>query len=132
MYSTEYAMTKYPVVPAGVIYSIVDAFVGQKSLASIGKNFGIQHVVRWKMSSQKLEKPLPLPPVVYSWIVQAMIGALFTEQGPKAVKQVMQKHIFSRAIDADEHINMHIKLNKPRKLLLDIFKTLNKPKPTAR
>jgi dsRNA-specific ribonuclease len=84
------------------------------------------------MSAEKLENPVPLPPMVHSWIFQAMIGALFIEQGPLAVKQVLQKHIFSRAVDADEHINMHIKLNKPRKMLLDIVKAQNKPKPIAR
>jgi dsRNA-specific ribonuclease len=49
MYGTEYVMSKYPVIPAGVVYSIVDAFVGQKSLSSVGKSFGMQHLVRWKV-----------------------------------------------------------------------------------
>ena len=51
MYVTEYVMTKYPLIPAEVVGSITDAFVGQTSLASVGKQLGVQFIMRWKVHS---------------------------------------------------------------------------------
>lgn len=49
MYVTEYVMAQYPLIPAEVVSSIVDAYVGSESLASLGKLFGVQYVMRWKV-----------------------------------------------------------------------------------
>ena len=48
-YCTEYVVNKYPKLPAEVAETIIESFVGQTSLASIAKQFGLQFVIRWKV-----------------------------------------------------------------------------------
>lgn len=127
-YSTEYVLAKYPTLPSGACESIVDAFVAQPSLASVGKTFGVQFVMQWKLSG-KQEMP---PPSARSWIVQSIVGALYSEQGPLAVKKFMKSHILSRSVDVDAHLDLYVKLRKPRVMLRYLTKSMNKPNPVAR
>ena len=51
LFVSQYVMSKYPKLPAPVCASIVEAYIGQASLASVGKSCGIQFVTRWKVES---------------------------------------------------------------------------------
>lgn len=129
-YTTEYVLHKYPKLPSEVVETIVDAYVGQTSLASVAKQFGVQFAMRWKLSEQA-DEPMP-PPSTRSWIIKSLVGAIYSENGPMAAKQFIKTHIFPRAVDVDQHIDMYVKMKKPRVLLSYLTKSLNKPKPVAR
>jgi dsRNA-specific ribonuclease len=64
--------------------------------------------------------------------MESIIGALYAEKGPSATKEFIKKHILSRAVDVDAHIDLFVKLRKPRVLLKALTKSLNKPSPIAR
>ena len=129
-YTTEYVIFKYPKLPAEVVDTIVEAYVGQNSLASIAKQFGVQFAMRWKLT-ERANAPIP-PPSTRSWIMESLVGAIYSESGPMATKEFIKTHIFPRAIDVDKHLDIHVKLQKPRVLLNHLTKSLNKPKPVAR
>ncbi len=129
MYVSEYVMAKYPEIPADVVQSIVEAYIGQNSLASVGKQLGVQFVMRWKLTN---EADSVGPPSVRSWIVNALIGAHYLENGPLETKKWISQHILSRAVDVDAHLDLHVKLGKPRQMLSFLTKSLNKPSPVAR
>ncbi|KAJ3270511.1 hypothetical protein HDV01_007767 [Terramyces sp. JEL0728] len=138
MYVTEHVLHKYPALPAPVCASVVESFVGNASLANVGKIFGVQFVMRWKVSvclSQESEQDSQVKmgtPLVRSWIVESLVGAIYEHQGPLAAKQFIQTHILSRNIDTDLHVDAYVKVSKPRVLLTEIIRKLSKPKPVAR
>lgn len=61
LFVSQYVMNKYPKLPAPVCASIVDAYIGQASLASVGKSCGIQFVTRWKVARFLYLCPVFLP-----------------------------------------------------------------------
>lgn len=72
------------------------------------------------------------PPLVRSWIVESIIGALLQDQGPIATQKFIQERILSRVVDADTHFDAYVKMNKPRQMLAFLMKSLEKPSPVAR
>ncbi|KAJ3260804.1 hypothetical protein HK103_007367 [Boothiomyces macroporosus] len=120
MYVTEYVLHKYPALPAPVCASIVEAFVGNASLANVGKE-----------SEQESKVKLGTP-LVRSWIVESLVGAIYEHQGPLAAKQLIQTHILTRSVDTELHVDAYVKVSKPRVLLTELIRKLNKPKPVAR
>jgi large subunit ribosomal protein L44 len=132
LYVTQYVMKKYPSLPPGVCHTITDAYIGQKSLAAVGKVFGVQFVMRWKKSSENLDNPPIAPPIISSWVVESLIGAIFQDQGADAAKQFINDRILSRSVDAEAHFDAWVKINQPRQMLSYLMQKLNKPNPVAR
>ena len=132
LYVTQYVMKKYPSLPPGVCHRITDSYIGQKSLAAIGQSLGVQFVMRWKKSVENLDNPPIAPPIISSWVVESVVGALFQDQGAKVAKQFISEKIVSRSIDAEAHFDAWVKLNQPRQMLSHLMKKLNKPNPVAR
>ncbi|KAJ3000234.1 hypothetical protein HDV02_000147 [Globomyces sp. JEL0801] len=131
-YTTEYVMAKYPLLPAEVCESIVKAYVGVAPLASVGQQFGVQFIMRWKNSTEKSEKVEMGTPMIRSWIIQSLVGALHLNQGPQKTKEFIRNHILSRSIDSEAHLDAFLKMNQPRRMLAYLTKSQNKPTPVAR
>lgn len=72
------------------------------------------------------------PPSVRCWAVESLIGVIYRTRGAEEAKMFIMKHILSRNVDAEEHYDTFIKLNRPRQTLAHLLKTLSKPPPVAR
>ncbi|KAJ3020270.1 UNVERIFIED_CONTAM: hypothetical protein HDU68_010256 [Siphonaria sp. JEL0065] len=123
-HTTHRLMTQYPLLPASAVESLVEAFVGDRALANVGHVLGVPHVMRWKKSAAA--DPAPL---VVAKVVQALVGALYTEKGPSAVADFLKKHIESRSVDVRAHLNLH---KNPKHVLRTILKDANRPLPVSR
>jgi dsRNA-specific ribonuclease len=128
MYVTEYVLHKHPSIPAEVTKTIVDAFCGPESLAKIGSQLGVQFVLRWKNENENVQGP----PAVRSWVVNSLIGAYFMEKGPMDTKKWIKQYVLSREVDVKQHLDLDLKLKRPRQLLSHIIRSMNKPAPVAR
>ena len=80
----------------------------------------------------KNQNNLLSPPSVRSWAVESLIGAIYRTSGADETKSFIVKHILSRNVDAEEHYDTFLKLNRPRQTLAYLLKTLSKPPPVAR
>jgi dsRNA-specific ribonuclease len=47
-FASEYLFAKYPNLPADVMKSAVDAYIGRRALANVGTMFGVGNVMKWK------------------------------------------------------------------------------------
>jgi dsRNA-specific ribonuclease len=128
MYVTEHVIFKYPQIPADVVKTVVEAYCGNDALAKVGTQLGVQFIMRYKSESPSTSGP----PAVKSWVVNSLIGAAYMEKGALETKKWIKDHILPRAVDVEEHVNLHIKMKRPRQLLSFITKSQNKPSPVAR
>ncbi|KAJ3040843.1 hypothetical protein HDU99_010133, partial [Rhizoclosmatium hyalinum] len=129
-YMTNYLMAKYPVMPAEAIESLVDAYVGDRALANVGKNLGVQQIMRWKkVGSTTSEEQQLQPSLVVARVVQALVGSLYKEKGPQGVADFVNKHIQSRVVDVSAHLKLH---QNPKGVLRAVLKELKKPSPVSR
>ena len=152
MYTSEHVLAKYPILPAQVCDSIVKSFIGQSSLASIGKNFGVQFVMRSKVwfsftqDKAHTEEPAPYkvanalkktktdatPPAVTSWVVESLVGLIYQEMGAKEAREFISKHVLSRAVDTEAHYNNYLKMRAPKLILSKLLRVQGKPAAVAR
>ncbi|KAJ3303092.1 hypothetical protein HDV03_004171 [Kappamyces sp. JEL0829] len=133
LYVSQFVLAKFPSLPPQVCESIVQAYIGQTSLSSVGKSFGVQFVMRWKLTDKASSEQAPLgPPAVSSWVVESLVGALFADQGAEVTKKFIQEKILSRSVSADMHYDAYVKMNKPRQLLSYLMKSLGQTPPVAR
>ena len=78
-----------------------------------------------------VEKAL-VNPSIQGWIVQSLIGAHYKENGPASTRELIYKHILSRDVDVEAHVDLYVKTNVPRRLLWDLAKRLGQQQPVAR
>lgn len=128
--ATEYVLAKYPNLPSDAALNIVNSFIGDFSLADVGRIWGVQFILRAK-TAQGQTTPTASP-AVRAWVVQSIIGALYKEQGASASRTIIHKHILSRAVDVQAHVDLHVKMRNPRRLLVALAKKLKQTKPVAR
>ncbi|KAJ3151581.1 hypothetical protein HDU89_002024 [Geranomyces variabilis] len=124
LYAAEHVHSAYPDLPADAVPSVVDELTGQKALQSAGQKLGIAKVMRWK-PQQNL--PAADGKVVGS-ILQALIGALYQDQGAAVTKQFITSHFLSRTVDE----SIHAKLANPLAALDAVTAVAGRPRPEAR
>ncbi|KAI8917175.1 ribonuclease III domain-containing protein [Powellomyces hirtus] len=125
MYAAEHVHTTYPDIPAESVNSVVEQLTGPEALQAVGRKVGIPKVMRWKVSEKSIGNA---DNKVTSSVLQALIGALYLDQGAAAAKEFIVEHFFSRPIDA----SIHTKMADPKALLDAIVRTSKRERPVAR
>jgi dsRNA-specific ribonuclease len=128
MYSVEYVLSKYPNLPVDLVNMAVTSYTSNVSLSRIGETWGLQYIVKAKVFDLIKSDA----PIVKSWAVAAILGALYQSQGPAQTRQFVMKHVLSRAVDLEELNSVYLKMRQPRKLLAHIADKLKQPRPVAR
>ncbi|KAI8820172.1 ribonuclease III domain-containing protein [Fimicolochytrium jonesii] len=125
LYVTEHLFSKYPLLPADSLKSIVTAYTGDDALQSVAKLFGVPQVMLWKGSkgqSTKGEDP------VAAQILLSLIGALYTDKGPKAARQFIQNHFLTRSVELENHLDTP----NPQALLVKLTLAKGQVRPISR
>ncbi|KAI8909690.1 hypothetical protein EDD86DRAFT_190506 [Gorgonomyces haynaldii] len=123
LYAAEYSSWKYPNLPSQPLEDLANQYVSVQSLSAVGQLWGIQFVARSKNE---------LTPATKSWLVKSIVGAIYTELGPKETRSFVKKHVLGRAVDVQAIADVHLKLGNPRRLLKQLAQKLGQPQPVAR
>ncbi|PVV04383.1 hypothetical protein BB560_001113 [Smittium megazygosporum] len=98
LYTSEYLDARYSNMPAQFLQSLQQQYFGIPALAEFGKLFGLQFLVRWD-SPQDLKELRVGETKILGKAVQALVGAIFKDQGSQAAKDFIHTHFFSQKID---------------------------------
>ncbi|KAI9358580.1 ribonuclease III domain-containing protein [Zopfochytrium polystomum] len=124
-YIVDFLSAKHPSLAGDALTAAASAYTGVMSLASVGKALGVQSVMRWRryeLSATTGEV------VVVSRVVQALIGAIFQEQGASAARAFLRAHLLSRPVD----LSPYLKLATPKLVLTLVLEQLGRPAPVSR
>jgi dsRNA-specific ribonuclease len=126
LFATEFVHCKYPTLHPGALNTTLRAFVGNKSLYKIATEVGLQHTIAWKApegSDVKLGQS-----TVMADCMNAIIGAIYQEQGQEAAKKFIHDFVLSREFD----VRPSIKVQEPKRHLTALLKQLNKEPAESR
>ncbi|KAI8142439.1 ribonuclease III domain-containing protein [Fennellomyces sp. T-0311] len=122
LYATEYLHAKYPSMHMNAFAEVLRKYIGNKSLSQIGSEVGLQDVVRWERDGNTVQS------AVLAQCFNALVGAIYQEQGPEAAKKFVHAHILSRELD----VRPLLKLQNPKRYLSALCKKLGQEAPVSR
>ncbi|KAI9491042.1 ribonuclease III domain-containing protein [Zychaea mexicana] len=121
LYATEYLHSKYPSMHMSAFNEVLKKYIGYRSLSHIGREVGLQDVVRREHDEE-------VQSTVLAECFNALVGALYQEQGPEAAKKFVHAHILSRELD----VRPLIKLENPKRYLSALMKKTGQEAPVSR
>lgn len=126
LFATEFVHCKYPTLHPGALNSTLRAFVGNKSFTKIATEVGLQHTIAWKAPEDESVKLGHA--TVMADCMNALIGAIYQEQGQEAAKKFIHDFVLSRDFD----VKPVIKVEEPKRHLTALLKQLNKEPANSR
>ncbi|KAF9363589.1 hypothetical protein BGX34_003750 [Mortierella sp. NVP85] len=73
--------------------SLVDTSISADKLAKIGRSMGVDEVMRWKSPSSSPGAKVG-EDTILAHTMEAIVGAVYHDKGPKAAKEFITKHIY--------------------------------------
>ncbi|KAJ2076982.1 54S ribosomal protein L3 mitochondrial [Coemansia sp. RSA 988] len=123
----EHLAAKYPNLSVEMLQDLQHAYFGLSSLAEVGRHFGMQPALRWE--SVVKEAPEVGLTKVLGKSVQALVGAVYQEQGALSAKDFVHKHILgTRTLDVESIMQ----IKNPKLMLVALTKEKGLPRPVAR
>ncbi|CAO3624356.1 unnamed protein product [Cunninghamella echinulata] len=116
----EYLHSKYPKLPTSVFKRATNAYTSLKSIASVGQQIGLQHIMRW-------ERPQVIEDKIKNGH-QYAVRAIHQQKGSEAAKQFVHDFILSREMKLSEAF----KDIEPKRHLSALMKRLEKESPISR
>ncbi|KAI8881955.1 ribonuclease III [Backusella circina FSU 941] len=125
LFATEYIHCKYPILHQGALNTTLRSYIGNKSLSKIATEVGLQHSISWKTpeGDEKLGHA-----TVMADCMNALIGAIYKEQGEAAAKKFIHEFILARDFD----VRPSIKVQEPKRHVSILLKNLNREPATSR
>ncbi|KAJ2724787.1 54S ribosomal protein L3 mitochondrial [Coemansia sp. Benny D115] len=122
----EHLYAKYPNLPTESLQDLQHAHFGITSLAEVARHFGMQPAMRWK--SVAGEKGTVGLTKVLGKSVQALVGAVYVDQGAQAARTFVRQHLLVKPIDVDSVMQ----IKNPKLMLVALTKRKNLEYPVAR
>ncbi|KAJ2359067.1 54S ribosomal protein L3 mitochondrial [Coemansia erecta] len=126
LYVGEYLAAKYPNLTIEMLQDAQHASFGLSSLAEVAKHFGMAAAMRWESSAK--EAPNVGLTKVLGKSVQALVGAIYQDQGAKAAKAFVAQHVLTRPVNIDTIVQ----LKNPKLLLRALAEQRQMQRPVAR
>ncbi|KAI8339001.1 ribonuclease III domain-containing protein [Chlamydoabsidia padenii] len=114
-YTMEYVHCKYPDMPVDAFKMVISAYTSSKSLTSLGRQLGLQHVMRWERPQSVEDSVMNGQAYAITSCINALVGAVYQTQGPEAAKKMVHDHIISnkqvdllaafRGMEAKRHLS---------------------------
>ncbi|CAI2167113.1 8062_t:CDS:2 [Funneliformis geosporum] len=151
LYLTEYFHMKYPLLHTDYLKDVLEVYSGRSTLAALGYEIGLNHVVRWNKSievfsttenegksesTNKNESPtayksrkitITIGRAVIN-AVKAIVGALYLDKGPNSAKTFVHDNLLSREFD----IQTLYDIKEPKRHLTALMKRLEREHPISR
>lgn len=129
LYGFEHVISRYPNIPIDAANSLTQVYINSESLSQVGKSWGVQFIMKSKLVDGKTQLNTH---AVRSWLVESLIGATYINNGSMKARSLVQKHILSRTVDYQVHLDLHLKLRLPKQMLARLAQKLQIEKPVAR
>ncbi|KAJ1643447.1 54S ribosomal protein L3 mitochondrial [Coemansia erecta] len=126
LYVGEYLVAKYPNLPMESLQDVQHANFGMGSLAEAGKHFGMLPAMRWSSSAGPTQTVGATK--VLGKAVQALVGAVYMDQGAAAAKEFVKRHLLTKPVD----IEAVVQLKNPKTMLVELTKRKGLEYPIAR
>ncbi|PVZ96460.1 hypothetical protein BB558_007642 [Smittium angustum] len=129
MYVGEFLEDSFPDLNAEQIQDLSQVYFGERKLSDISRKLGMQYMVRWK--SHSYNSPAEGnhgESKVLGKAFQALVGAIYSDQGSKAARDFTRKHLFDQPIN----ISLVMELDQPKRRLLGITTRKNLQEPISR
>ncbi|PVU86902.1 hypothetical protein BB559_003335 [Furculomyces boomerangus] len=110
-----------------MLQSLSQYFFGTHALSSLAKSFGMQYLVRWE-APLSLEDSRVGESKVLGKSIQALVGAIYKDQGRDCAKEFIHKHILSQPVDPVVIMNF----DQPKRMLVALAKRKNLERPVSR
>ncbi|KAI8383990.1 ribonuclease III domain-containing protein [Blakeslea trispora] len=126
LFATEYLHLKYPSLHPDAFTTTLSAYLCNKSISKVASEVGLQHTIEWKApedNSVRLGQS-----TVMADCFNALVGALYQEQGQEAAKKFVHDFILSRDYD----VRPSIKVKEPKRHLSALLRQLNKQPAASR
>ncbi|KAF8536040.1 ribonuclease III domain-containing protein [Trichophaea hybrida] len=121
-YAAEYLMVTYPRLPTEVLYAAVSAYVGNKALASLGREWGIESafeptadvdagLLQFSRLAPGVDPKAALHRDPHAGstlehamanLVRSVFAGVYLHEGLSATKQFFRQHVLSRKLDVDK------------------------------
>ncbi|RUS29400.1 ribonuclease III domain-containing protein [Jimgerdemannia flammicorona] len=143
LYVSEYVHIKYPFLPKENFSQVLAGYIGNATLANLGREVGMQHVVRWTEPTRIVHDPERTLTIACSQTaaedqltqsavvgkaMASLIGALYRERGPESAKRFVHMHILSRELNVRDLIEIH----NPKRYLTWLMRRQNRKEPESR
>ncbi|KAJ1978639.1 54S ribosomal protein L3 mitochondrial [Dimargaris xerosporica] len=126
LYASEFFYTKYPNLVPSTLQNLLDIHFSTYALGAIGKELGVGFVFRWRPPHGR-ESTGGL-----TWslgtVMEALIGALYEDQGPAAAKRFIHAFLLSRSFE----LEAAMELEQPKMRLIALTRKKNMEYPVAR
>lgn len=126
-FAAEHLVVTYPRLPTEVLYAAVGAYVGNKALAALGREWGVEAAFKPTADVDAgLLQFRRLPPGVdpkralyhnpdagstlehaMANFVRAVFAGVYLHEGLSATKQFFRQHVLSRKLDVDQLFDFH-------------------------
>ncbi|KAJ1721052.1 54S ribosomal protein L3 mitochondrial [Coemansia erecta] len=126
LYIGEYLFAKYPNLPVESLQDVQHANFGMSSLAEAGKHFGMLPALRWTSAAGQAQSVGATK--VLGKAVQALVGAVYQDQGPVAARVFVQQHLLTKPVDIETVVQM----KNPKMMLVELTKRKKLEYPVAR
>ncbi|RPA98890.1 ribonuclease III, partial [Choiromyces venosus 120613-1] len=132
-YATEWLLCTYPRLPSEVLGAAVSAYVGEKALAAMGREWGVESASEaradvdagllqfkrlpagaevgersgykaWQERGEKRIEGVPEEEAMASFVASVFAG-VYLHEGVSATKQFFRQHVLSRRLDVDKLFN---------------------------
>ncbi|KAJ2191499.1 Arf GTPase arl1, partial [Coemansia sp. RSA 530] len=126
LYVGEFLAAKFPNLTVEMLQDMQHANFGLASLAEVAKHFGMLPAMRWE--SVVKEAPHVGQTKVLGKSVQALVGAIYQDQGAAAAKKFVAQHLLTRTVDVEAVVQM----KNPKLLLAALTRQKGMQTPIAR
>lgn len=126
LFATEFVHCKYPVLHPGALNATLRAYIGNKSFNKIATEVGLQHTITWKAPEDESVKLGQA--TVMADCMNALIGAIYQEQGLEAAKKFIHNFVLSRDFD----VKPFIKVEAPKRHLSALLRQFEKEPAESR
>jgi large subunit ribosomal protein L44 len=129
LYVTEHIHLKYPVLPILAVKDTLDAYCNVKSLAKVGREWGLQNVVRWNPTptNNAVAQDIGRKRVVGKTVL-SIVGAIYHEHGALAAREFVHQHILTRDVPIESILNVQM----PKRVLSALMKRKAMQPPISR
>ncbi|KAI8331728.1 ribonuclease III domain-containing protein [Chlamydoabsidia padenii] len=100
-YTTEYIHCKYPDLPVDAFKSMTGVYTSAKTMASLGQQLGLQHVMRWERPQSIKDSVVDGQAYALCSCINALVGAVYQERGSEAAKKMIHDYIIR-----NKHVNL--------------------------
>ncbi|PVU86992.1 hypothetical protein BB561_006491 [Smittium simulii] len=122
LYTAEFLITKFPKLLPEELQDLQQIYYGEKNLAKFSFTWGMNQLIRWTPITSDFNHKAPVgQSKVFGKAVQALVGAIYNDQGAAVARAFVEKNLLSS--DIDETKVKH--LDQPKRRLLALAKLNN-------